>query len=132
MLDRIEQRTGVRPSEVLADGGFAGHTSVDQVAAAGATLYAPVPKPRKADPRDPHAPREDDSQAVAAWRQRMATDEAKQIYKERGATAETVNADAKEHRGLDCLALRGLDKVLANAGLFVLTYNILRLISLTR
>jgi hypothetical protein len=28
----------------------------------------------------------------------MATDEAKEIYKQRAATAETVNADAKAHR----------------------------------
>jgi hypothetical protein len=42
----------------------------------------------------------------------------------------TVNADAKQHRGLDQLSLRGLDKVLGSAFLFALTYNILRLISL--
>jgi hypothetical protein len=29
----------------------------------------------------------------------MATEEAKTIYKQRAATAETVNADAKSHRG---------------------------------
>ena len=94
------------------------------------TLYAPVPKPRPGDTRDPHAPRPEDSEAVAAWRQRMGTDETKEIYKQRAATAETVNADAKEHRGLDSLAVRGLDKVLGSAALFALTYNILRLITL--
>jgi len=67
---------------------------------------------------------------VAAWRQRMGTDEAKPIDKQRAATAETVNADAKTHRGLDSFAVRGLGKALVSAGLFVLTYNILRLITL--
>jgi hypothetical protein len=60
----------------------------------------------------------------------MGTDEAKQIYKQRAATAETVNADAKQHRGLDQLVVRGLDKVVGSATLFALTYNILRLVSL--
>jgi len=60
----------------------------------------------------------------------MGTDEAKEIYKQRAATAETVNADAKEHRGLDSLPVRGLDKALGAACLFALTYNILRLITL--
>jgi hypothetical protein len=60
----------------------------------------------------------------------MATEEAKAIYKQRAATAETVNADAKAHRGLDSLAVRGLDKVAGSASLFALTYNILRLITL--
>ena len=60
----------------------------------------------------------------------MGTEGAKEIYKQRAATAETVNADAKEHRGLDSLAVRGLGKVLGSASLFALTYNVLRLITL--
>jgi transposase len=130
MLAQIEERTGVRPAELLVDGGYPQHAAIDQAAARGATVYAPLPKPRQGDPRDPHTPRADDSAAVAAWRQRMATDEAKAIYPQRAATAETVNADAKAHRGLDHLAVRGRDKVLGSACLFALTYNILRLITL--
>jgi len=130
MIEQIEQRTGVRPTEMLVDGGYAQHAAIDEATEKKVILYAPVPKPRKGDPRDPHAPREEDSEAVAAWRQRMGTDEAKEIYKQRAATAETVNADAKENRGLDSLAVRGLDKVLGSASLFALTYNILRLITL--
>jgi len=60
----------------------------------------------------------------------MNTEEAKAIYKQRVATAETVNANARQHRGLDSLALCGLDKVIGGASLFALTYNILRLITL--
>jgi transposase len=130
MLEQIAQRTGVRPAELLLDGGYAQHEAIDQAAEKDVTVYAPVPKPRKGDRRDPHAPRPEDSEAVADWRQRMGTDDAKAIYKQRAATAETVNADAKAHRGLDRLAVRGLDKVLGSASLFALTYNILRLIAL--
>ena len=130
MLEQVEKRTGVRPAEMLVDGGYAQHQSIDQAAEQQVTLFAPVPKPRKGDRRDPHAPLEGDSEAVAAWRQRMGTDEAKKTYKQRAATAETVNADAKTHRGLDSLAVRGLDKVVGSASLFALTYNILRLITL--
>src|SRR3990170_1934478 len=130
MLEQIEQRTGVRPAELLVDGGYAQHEAIDQAAEQQVTTYAPVPKPREGDTRDPHAAREDDSEPVAAWRQRMGTQEAKEIYKQRAATAETVNADAKEHRGLDSLPVRGLDKALGAASLFALTYNILRLITL--
>ena len=130
MLEQIERRTGVRPAEALIDGGYAQHDAIDQAAERQVTPYAPVPKPRKGDTRDPHVPRDGDSAAVAAWRQRMGTDEAKEIYKQRAATAETVNADAKEHRGLDSLNVRGLKKVLGAACLFALTYDILRLITL--
>jgi transposase len=130
MLEQIAQRTGVRPAAMLVDGGYAQHEAIDQAAEREVTLYAPVPKPRQGDTRDPYLPRAGDSEAVAAWRQRMGTDEAKDIYKQRAATAETVNADAKEHRGLDRLAVRGLGKVLGSASLFALTYNLLRLITL--
>jgi hypothetical protein len=102
MLEPIEARTGVRPSELLVDGGYPGHDAIDQATAAGVTLYAPVPKPRsKASeppdppPIDPHLPKPGDSDAVAAWRIRMGTDDAKHIYKQHAATPKTVNADAR-------------------------------------
>jgi hypothetical protein len=128
----------LRPTELLVDGGYPGHDALDQATAAGVTLYAPVPKPRaKASetpappPINAHLPKPGDSDAVAAWRVRMGTDEAKQIYKQRAATAETVNADAKAHRGMAATALRGLDKVTGCACLFALTYNILRFITVS-
>lgn len=129
MLAQIEQRTGLRPQEMLVDGGYPAHDALDTAAALGVTVYAPVPTPRAGDPRDPHAPRAGDSEAVAAWRARMASAEAKTIYKARAATSETVNADAKAHRGLDHLSVRGRDKALGSACLFALTYDILRLIA---
>jgi hypothetical protein len=138
MLEQIEARTGVRPTELLVDGGYSNHDAIDQATAAGVTLYAPVPKPRsKASeppdppPLDPYLPKPGDSDAVAVWRVRMGTDDAKQIYKQRAATAETVNADAKAHRGMAATALRGLDKVTGGACLFALTYNILRFITVS-
>jgi hypothetical protein len=71
MLQQIEQRTGGRPAEMLVDGGYAQHEALDQAAQQQVTLYAPVPKPRKGDTRDPHAPREDDSEVAppgaSAW-----------------------------------------------------------------
>ncbi len=130
MLEQVELRTGVRPRQLLVDGGYAKHDAIDEAAELNVTVYAPLPKPRGDDASDPHLPKPQGSAAVAAWRQRIATDEAKQIYRQRAATAETVNADAKAHRGLDSLTLRGLDKALASVTLFALTYDILRAIAL--
>jgi hypothetical protein len=130
MIDQIEQRTGVRPTEILIDGGYAQHVAIDEAAERQVTVYAPLPKPRKGNTRDPSLPREGDSQAVSEWRERMGNDASKEIYKLRAATAETVNADAKEHRRLDGFGVRGLGKVLASASLFALTYDILRVIAL--
>jgi len=130
VLEQVEERTGVRPSEILVDGGYAQHEAIDKAAEMNVKIYTPVPKPRKGDGRDQHAPHPGDSDSVVKWRQFMATDEAKKIYRKRAATAETVNADAKTHRGLDKLRVRGMEKALASANLFVLTYNILRAFNL--
>jgi hypothetical protein len=84
----------------------------------------PVPKPRKKD-IDPHQPKKTDSAAVAEWRQRMGTPEAKAIYKERASTIETVNAELKTHRGLKPFRVRGLAKVRCVALWCALAYNIM-------
>ena len=89
MVEQHEDRYEETPEEMLVDGGFAKKDDITRVSPpeGSTTVYAPVQKSKK-DDRDPHTPREDDSPAVAEWRTRMATAEAKEIYKERAATAE--------------------------------------------
>ena len=130
MRAAVAERTGQEPTEYLVDGGFAKLESIAEAEAAGVTVYAPVPTPRRAD-IDPHAPKATDEPAVAAWRARMGTDEAKVIYKDRAAVAETVNADLRAHRGLDRFPVRGLAKVQCVALWMALTYNVLRWLALT-
>ena len=55
----------------------------------------------------------------------MAREEAKEIYKQRAATAECVNAQAR-NRGLLRMPVRGLAKVRSVVGLFVLAHNLMR------
>jgi len=128
MHAEIVRRTGEQPAEYLVDGGFVKLEAIEDAAAAGTTVYAPVPTPRRAG-IDPHAPKADDSPAIAAWRVRMGTAEAKAIYKARAATAETVNGDLRTWRGLDRLAVRGSPKVLCIALWSAVTYNVLRWIA---
>ena len=90
------------------------------------TLYMPVPKPRKAG-TDPHQLKRTDSSAVEAWRVRMATSEAKEIYNQRAATVETVNGELKTVRGLGRFLVRGLRKARCVALWSVLAYNIMHL-----
>ncbi len=126
MVEQIQGRYGQVPAEMLVDGGFAQHDEIDamSVPAVGCTVYAPVPKPK--DPKvDRFTPKPTDSVAVAAWRERMATDQAKAIYKERAATAECVNALARG-RGLVQLLVRGLKKVKAIALWYALAQNVMR------
>jgi Transposase DDE domain len=114
------------PGEMLVDGGFAKHEDIEAVSRpeVGCTVYAPVPKP-KGPQVDRHEPKPGDSEAVAAWRGRMATEAAKAIYKGRAATAECVNALARG-RGMIQLAVRGLVKAKAMALWQALTHDVMR------
>ena len=128
MLEQIEARTGERPGEALADGGFAKHQDVERAQASGTTVYVPVPQPKDAT-RDRHEPLQTDSETIAAWRGRMKTDEAKAIYKDRAASVECVNAQARNH-GLIRLLVRGAGKVRAVALWHAIAHNVRRRFSL--
>lgn len=128
MLEQIKKRTGKYPNEGLVDGGFASKDEIDKASENHIVVYAPVQKPKDKN-RDPYKPLEGDSKAVASWRERMGTDEAKDIYKERAATAECVNGIAR-NRGLIQLTVRGLKKVKVSLLWFALAHNVMRAASL--
>jgi hypothetical protein len=102
--------------------------SVADVTEKDGTLYGPVPE-RKHNP-DPYAVKTTDSAAVRSWKARMATAEAQLIYRERAATAETVNGDLRTWRSLDRFLVRGKRKVLCVLLWNALAYNILRWLAL--
>jgi transposase len=127
MIEQVGARYGQDPAEWLVDGGYPAHEQLDR-AAERTVADAPVPKQK--DPAvDPHAAKEDDSEAVGAWRERMGTDAAKEIYKERAATAECVNAQARE-RGLLRVRVRGTPKVRCVLLLHALAHNLMRTLAL--
>ena len=130
MVEQHQKRYGRAPDEMLVDGGYAKHDDIEKVSSPenGTTVYAPVQKPKNAD-RDPHDPRPGDSETIAEWRQRMGTEEAKEIYKERASTAECVNAIAR-NRGLRQFLVRGLEKVRAVALWYALAHNLMRAVTL--
>jgi transposase len=130
MVEQIESRYDRTPGDVLVDGGFAQHEQIEALSAeeVGCTVYAPVPAPKDKQV-DRYAPKASDSPAVAAWRERMASTEAKAIYKERAATAECVNAQAR-NRGLLQLRVRGQLKAKAIALWHALAHNLMRAMSL--
>ncbi len=133
MLTRVEQDFGKRPGEALVDGGFVKLEEIEEIqkeqeGRAATKVYMPVPEP-KDKKRERYEAMPGDSKAVAEWRQRMGTEQAKEIYKQRAATAECVNAQAR-NRGLVRLLVRGLQKVEAVALWFATVHNMARSFSL--
>jgi len=123
MLEQDQQRCGRLPHDWLMDGGFV-TLRVIEAAAPQVRVLAPVPEP-KDETRDRYAPRPGDAPAVAEWRQRMGTDEAKETYKLRASTVECVNAHARGRYGVYQVGVRGCAKVRCAALWVAITHNLL-------
>jgi hypothetical protein len=130
MVEQLQERCGKVPSEYLVDGGFANHRDIEKVSGTemGSTVYAPVQEPKNKN-RDRFQPMASDTESVAEWRKRMGTEAAKKIYKERAATAECVNAQAR-NRGLQQFSVRGMKKAKAVLLWFALAHNLMRTVAL--
>ncbi len=124
MLEQLADRYERLPEEALVDGDYVNVNDFDEAHAQGVTVYAPVSKPKAAN-RDPHVPCRGDSPAVAEWRVRMGCEQAQEIYRERAATAECVNAIARQ-RGLLRFVVRGRHKARAVALWHALAHNLMR------
>ena len=124
MVQQVNERLDALPTQWLMDGGFAAHTAIEQVEAAGPQVVAPVRQPKDGD-RDRSVPRPTDSATIAAWRQRMGTDPAQDTYRLRAATIECVNAQVRCRFGLQQVRVRGLRKVRCVAQWIALTHNLL-------
>ena len=118
MADQVMRRTGRQPEAYLVDGGFVHLEDIRSLEERRIAVYAP-PKERKPEGR----PKKEGA-AVEAWRLRMATTEGKKIYKERAATAEWVNAQARVRYGLQQFRVRRLSKVRCVALLIALAHNL--------
>ncbi len=126
---QIETRHGAQPKNWLADGGCVSHDNVNQMSERGCKVYAPV-RASQSSSRKPTEARSRDSAAVREWRERMNSDEAKEIYKKRGETAEWVNAQFRA-QGLLQFLVRGAQKALAVVLIHAITHNLRRAWALT-
>lgn len=131
MHKNLEDRYGRPPLKHLVDCGFATKEDITTVENRGTQVHAPLHGEDRMREKgtDPHARQRRDSDAFFAFRQRMATAEAKALYKQRPSIAEFPNAECR-NRGLQQFRVRGLQKVKAVALWHALTFNFMRMIHL--
>lgn len=131
MHEHLCQRYAVVPTHYLVDGGFSVKDDITKVEQRGSQVLAPINKAERMlkNGTDPHARQPSDSDEMFAFRQRMATDEAKALYQTRPSIAEYPNAEFR-NRGLDQFPVRGLLKARAIALWHAITFNFLRMLQL--
>lgn len=126
MRKQVEERTGKRVEEQLLDGGYLVMQDIEQAYQAKVKLWVPPKPARKPENRGRELEvKPGDSEAVRDWKMRMASAEGKEIYKQRGATSETVNGDLRSYRGLTQMLVRGLSKNRCVALWCALAYNVM-------
>jgi transposase len=129
--EKVGDNYGTIPQNYLVDGGFATKDDITAVEQRGSQVLAPILKEEEMRQRgtDPFARQPRDSAEMFAFRQRMATSEAKEKYKQRPSIAEYPNAQFRNH-GLQQFRVRGLKKVKAIALWHAVTFNFLRMLNL--
>jgi transposase len=125
MEAQVVKRTGQHPKSYLMDGGFATREDITALEQRSVTVYAPVRLPRNKPEEERYQPRYGDGPEVARWRQRMSTEEAKAVYRQRGSMAEWTNAQVRLH-GVSQFSVRGLAKVTSVMLLIAVAHNLLR------
>jgi transposase len=126
MRRQVEQRTGGKVKQQLIDGGYMRNEDIEQAHQAGVELLVPPKPARHTDKQGRELePKHGDSEAVLAWKRRMASEEGKQIYKQRASTSETVNGELRSYRGLSQFTVRGLHKIKCAALWCALAYNVM-------
>ncbi len=125
MEEQVMERTGQHPEAYLMDGGFATREDITALEERDVTVYAPVRLPRNKPEEERYQPRYGDSPQVVRWRERMATEEAKVVYKQRGSTAEWANAQVSQH-GVSRFTVRGVAKLTSVMLLVAVGHNLLR------
>lgn len=133
MHQHLVERYGVTPEAYAVDCGFATKDEITRVERRHSQVIAPVhgEKQMLARGTDPYARQPADSDEMFAFRQRMATEAAQALYRQRSSIAEFPNAQCRNH-GLYQFRVRGLLKVRAVALWHALAFNFERLLDLSR
>ena len=133
MIDAVVDRYGRAPARLLLDEGYVSAGDVEALARPDADnrktlVYMPVPAEKPEEELTPKSrsnrrwKRKREPEAVQEWRQRMQTDEAKDIFGRR-KLIELTHAHYK-NRGLGRLTVRGMAKAQAVALWHALAVNL--------
>ena len=135
LYEDVCERYGKVPDNDIVDGGFSTNDDITQVEQSGSQVVAPMTHEDRILKRggDPHKPRKGDSEEMAAFRERMKSDESKSLLKERPSIAEFpaefLNAEC-HNRGRHQFRVRGLQKVRTSSLWYAITFNFMRMIHL--
>ena len=134
MVEVIEEQSGQRPEELLADNGYCSEQNLAHLESTAkpnlridAYIAADRQKHGEQPARSPRGPLPQGATRVDRMRRKVQTKAGKAVYAARKGIVEPVFGQIKQARGIRQFLLRGLRKVQGEWALVCLTHNILKL-----
>jgi hypothetical protein len=129
MIRTIEEQSGERPAQLLADAGYCSDENLAAIADTGIDAYISTRKQKHRERPGPcpRGPLPATATRVDRMARKLLTQAGAVVYARRKAIVEPVIGQIKQARGFRSFLLRGLTKVQAEWSLVCTTHNILKL-----
>jgi transposase len=134
MVETIQEQSGQRPEEILADSGYCSEKNLEGLESADQPEqkingYIATERQKHDEYKEPcpRGPLPQDATRVDRMRRKLKTKAGKAVYAARKAIVEPVFGQIKQARGFRQFLLRGIEKVRGEWSLLCLTHNILKL-----
>jgi transposase len=133
MVEVIEQQSGQRPDEILADSGYCSEKNLETLDAAENPApriegYIATERQKHGEYKEPcpKGPLPAHASKVDRMRRKLKTKTGRSVYAARKTIVEPVFGQIKHARGFRQFLLRGIEKVRGEWSLVCLTHNILK------
>jgi len=128
LIEAIEEQSGQRPKEVLADSGYCSEENLKYLAKRRMAGFVATEKQKHGERNEPckRGPIPKDASRVERMKRKLKTKVGAAVYARRKCMVEPVFGQIKQARGFRQFLLRGLHKVRGEWALICMTHNLLK------
>jgi transposase len=128
LVEAIEEQSGQKPKEVLADSGYCSDDNLKYLAKKKTAGFVATEKQKHGERRGPckRGPLPQGATRVERMERKLETKVGAAVYATRKCIVEPVFGQIKQARGFRQFLLRGLEKVRGEWALICMTHNILK------
>ncbi len=128
LIEAIEEQSGQRPKEVLADSGYCSEENLKYLAKRRMAGFVATEKRKHGEQNEPckRGPIPKDASRVERMKRKLKTKVGAAVYARRKCMVEPVFGQIKQARGFRQFLLRGLHKVRGEWALICMTHNLLK------
>jgi transposase len=128
LIEAIQEQSGQRPEEVLADNGYCSEENLKYLAKRRMEGFVATEKQKHGERNEPckRRPLPEDASLVERMERKLKTKVGAAVYARRKCMVEPVFGQIKQARGFRQFLLRGLEKVRGEWALICMTHNVLK------